>query len=86
MAVLENRRAWFGEHGYLTARSGKAVTQGVNALCAVLRPRARTLVDGFGIPETWLDCPLLDGERDSAAPATNPAPASEEPSGLTSVG
>jgi acyl-CoA oxidase len=86
LAVLENRRAWFGEHGYLTARSAKAVTQGVNALCAVLRPRARTLVDGFGIPETWLDCPLLDGERDSAAPATNPAPASEEPSGLTSVG
>jgi acyl-CoA oxidase len=67
LTVIEDRRAWFAEHGYLTRARAKAVTEGLNALCGDLRPRARELVDGFGIPETWLACPLLDGEREAAA-------------------
>ncbi len=86
LSVIEAQRGFFTEHGYLTAGRAKAVTQEVNALCGELRPRARDLVDGFAIPETWLECPLLEGERDAAAPATNPAPATAEPSDLSAVG
>ncbi|HEY9418521.1 MAG TPA: acyl-CoA dehydrogenase [Pseudonocardia sp.] len=68
LTVIEDRRAWFVEHGYLTRSRAKAVTVGVNELCAALRPSARALVDAFGIPETWLACPLLDGESDLSRP------------------
>lgn len=59
LATIEGDRAWFVEHGYLTAGRTKAVTAAVNALCGELRQEARTLVDGFGIPEPWLECPML---------------------------
>ncbi len=75
LSTIERDRAWFVEHGYLTAARTKAVTAAVNRLCGALRPHARTLVDGFGIPEPLLDCPLLDGERAAtAAPAADLAP------------
>ncbi|WP_219413020.1 acyl-CoA dehydrogenase family protein [Pseudonocardia nigra] len=86
LSVLEGDRAFFVEHAYLTLGRAKAVTQAVNALCGRLRPHARTLVDGFGIPEPWLACPLLDGEHDPTAAATDPAPSREEPTDLASVG
>jgi acyl-CoA oxidase len=82
LSVIEGDRAFFIEHAYLTPGRAKAVTRAVNALCARLRPHARTLVDGFGIPEPWLDCPLLDGEREPVGPA----PSQPEPTGLASVG
>ena len=81
LAVLEGRRAWYIEHGYLTVGGSKALTSGVNELCAALRPHARDLVDGFGIPEPWLACPLLDGEQLSTE-----APAGQAPADLTAVG
>jgi acyl-CoA oxidase len=84
LTVIEDRRAWFAEHGYLTRSRAKAVTEGLNELCAALRPRSRELVDGFGIPETWLACPLLDGEREASA--TDESAGREEPVDLTSVG
>ncbi|QJY45816.1 acyl-CoA dehydrogenase [Pseudonocardia broussonetiae] len=81
LSVIEGDRAWFVEHGYLTAARTKAVTTAVNALCGELRPHARELVDAFGIPENWLDCPLLDGER------TRPTQADEQHADtLTAVG
>jgi acyl-CoA oxidase len=86
LSVIEGDRAFFIEHAYLTPGRAKAVTQAVNALCGQLRPHARTLVDGFGIPEPWLACPLLDGERDADAGVTGPAPSREEPTDLASVG
>ena len=86
LTVIEGDRAFFIEHSYLTPGRAKAVTQAVNALCGRLRPHARTLVDGFGIPEPWLACPLLDGERDTGAGATDPSPSHEEPSDLAAVG
>jgi acyl-CoA oxidase len=86
LSVIEGDRAFFIEHSYLTPGRAKAVTQAVNALCGQLRPHARTLVDGFGIPEPWLACPLLDGEQDAGAPMTDPSPSREEPTDLASVG
>jgi acyl-CoA oxidase len=79
LTVIEGDRAFFIEHSYLTPGRAKAVTQAVNTLCGRLRPHARTLVDGFGIPEPWLACPLLDGERDTGAGAMDPSPWHEEP-------
>ncbi|MHA6624057.1 acyl-CoA dehydrogenase family protein [Pseudonocardia sichuanensis] len=86
LTVIEGDRAFFIEHAYLTAGRAKAVTQAVNALCGTLRPHARTLVDAFGIPEPWLACPLLAGERDATAGMTDPSPSREEPTDLASVG
>lgn len=80
LSTIEADRAWFVEHGYLTAARTKAVTGAVNALCGELRPHARELVDAFGIPDNWLDCPLLDGERGTAEPCT------EAPAELSAVG
>ncbi|GAA3050655.1 acyl-CoA dehydrogenase [Pseudonocardia yunnanensis] len=86
LSVIEADRAFFVEHGYLTPGRAKAATQAVNALCGTLRPHARTLVTAFGIPEAWIDCPLLDGERNPEAPATDPTPSHEEPTDLAAVG
>jgi acyl-CoA oxidase len=86
LSVIEGDRAFFIEHAYLTPARAKAVTQAVNALCGQLRPHARTLVDGFGIPESSLACPLLSGEHDADAGETGPAPSREEPTDLASVG
>ena len=80
LSVIEGDRAWFVEHGYLTAGRTKDVTGAVNALCGELRPHARELVDGFGIPQSWLDCPLLDGE---ATPVEGQV---QDPSTLAGVG
>ncbi|MHC8503793.1 acyl-CoA dehydrogenase family protein [Pseudonocardia artemisiae] len=68
LSVIEAERAWFVEHGRFTAARSRAVTAAVNELCGALRPHARTLVDGFGIPEGWLACPLL-GIEAPAPPA-----------------
>jgi acyl-CoA oxidase len=86
LSVIEGDRAFFIEHGYISRGRAKAVTQAVNALCGQLRPQAKGLVDGFGIPEAWLDCPLLDGERDAQAAPTDPSPSREEPTDLAAVG
>ena len=74
LSVIEDDRAFFVEHAYLTPARAKAVTQAVNGLCGRLRPHARTLVDGFGIPEPWLSCPLLDGEHETEAALLAVAP------------
>src|SRR6266550_2386611 len=54
MALLERERAWFMEHGQLSAARAKAVITNVNRLCRELRPDAQLLVDAFGIPEELL--------------------------------
>lgn len=58
LSVVEADRAWFLEHGRLTAQLSKKVVSEVNALCKSLRPYARTLVDGFAIPEQYVTTPL----------------------------
>ncbi|WP_048555913.1 acyl-CoA dehydrogenase family protein [Nostocoides japonicum] len=59
LSTIEEHRAWYLEHGRLTTRQSKDVVAGVNALCATVRPHARTLVDAFGIPAVVLDVPML---------------------------
>ncbi|MPZ65699.1 MAG: hypothetical protein GEU83_09365 [Pseudonocardiaceae bacterium] len=58
LSVIEGDRAWFMEHGRLSPNRAKAVGRAVNEQCQQLRPHARALVDGFGIPEAWIDAPI----------------------------
>ena len=80
LSEVEADRTWFLEHGRLSPRRAKLVTAAVNDLCRELRPHARTLVDGFGIPAEWLDASIALGDesrRQDAARAarpSNPAP------------
>src|SRR5437870_4086749 len=66
LALLERDRAWFLEHGQLSAARAKAIITNVNRLCRELRPQARMLVDAFGIPEELL--PALVKSPDPALP------------------
>jgi acyl-CoA oxidase len=59
LSTIEADRAWFMEHGRINARQAKALQVQVNRVCADLRPYAATLVDAFGIPDSWLDVPML---------------------------
>jgi acyl-CoA oxidase len=54
MSLLERERAWFIEHGRISSATARTIPAAVDALCATLRPHARALVDGFGIPQGWL--------------------------------
>lgn len=62
LSVIDRERAWYLETGRLTAAESRSIRPLVNGLCRELRPYARTLVDGFGIPDEWLACPMLDDE------------------------
>lgn len=52
-------RAWFMEHSKISAARSKAIEPGIEALCATLRPQWLALVEGFGIPESWLGAEFL---------------------------
>lgn len=58
-STVEANRAWFIEHGRLSASQSKGVVARVNQLCGELRPHAATLVSGFGIPEAWLGTEMM---------------------------
>jgi acyl-CoA oxidase len=59
LSTIERHKAWYLEHDRLSASRAKAVTAAVNSLCEQLRPRAVSLVDGFGIPESWLTTEMM---------------------------
>jgi acyl-CoA oxidase len=59
LSSIDEDGAWFLEHGRLTAARLKAVRRAVDRLCSSLRPQARVLVDGLGIPEAWLGSSLV---------------------------
>jgi acyl-CoA oxidase len=61
LAEIERDRAWFQEHGRISSTRSKAIIRAVNELCAELRPRARELVDAFGIPDAALAAPIAMG-------------------------
>lgn len=62
---IEAERGYYQEHGRLSGGRSKAVIKAVNALCAQLRPDARTLVDAFGVPENALgDAKVVADERE----------------------
>ena len=55
LSLLERERAWFVEHGRISTSTSRSVAGAVDDLCVTLRPHARALVDGFGIPAAWLE-------------------------------
>lgn len=63
LTVIEDDKAWYIEHGYLSTGRAKAVTRGINDRCRALRPHAKTLVDGFGIPESLRYAEMLHPEN-----------------------
>ena len=63
LSVIEDDKAWYIEHRYLSTERAKAVTRGINDRCWALRPHAKTLVDGFGIPEPLRYAEMLHPEN-----------------------
>lgn len=63
LSVIEEDKAWFVEHRFLSTERSKAVTRGINDRCRRLRPYAETLVDGFGIPEQLRYAEMLHPEN-----------------------
>ncbi|WP_045744203.1 acyl-CoA dehydrogenase [Actinoplanes rectilineatus] len=63
LSVIEADKGWLLEHGRLTPGRSKAVTAVVNDLLKELRPHMRTLVDGFAIPDVWLNSAILREEE-----------------------
>lgn len=63
LSVIEDDKAWYIEHRYLSTDRAKAVTRGINDRCRKLRPHAQTLVDGFGIPEQLRYAEMLHPEH-----------------------
>lgn len=67
LSVIEDDKAWYIEHRYLSTERAKAVTRGINDRCRALRPHAQTLVNGFGIPERLRYAEMLHPENLSEA-------------------
>lgn len=63
LTVIEDDKAWFIEHRFLSTERAKAVTRGINERCRSLRPYAEALVDGFGIPEQLRYAEMLHPEH-----------------------
>ena len=63
LSVIEDDKAWFIEHRFLSTERSKAVTRGINDRCRKLRPHAELLVDGFGIPEQLRYAEMLHPEH-----------------------
>jgi acyl-CoA oxidase len=59
LAMIEEDRAWFLEHGRLSSERSKAVTAAVEQLCRQLRPHAEDLVDSFGIPAELIRAEII---------------------------
>jgi len=64
LSTIEADKAWFLEHGQLTAARAKLLTGSVNQLLKELRPHVITLVDAFGIPAEWKATQILAEEAD----------------------
>jgi acyl-CoA oxidase len=63
LQVIEEDKAWYVEHTFLSTERAKAVTRGINDRCRALRPHAKTLVDGFGIPDSLRYAEMLHPEN-----------------------
>lgn len=63
LSVIEEDKAWFIEHRYISTERAKAITRGINERCRTLRPCAELLVDGFGIPEQLRYAEMLHPEN-----------------------
>ncbi|WP_232311861.1 acyl-CoA dehydrogenase [Janibacter melonis] len=59
LSTIAQDRAWFVEHGRLSAQQSKDLLGAVDRRCAQLRPHAQTLVDAFAIPMAWRETELI---------------------------
>jgi acyl-CoA oxidase len=59
LSVVHGDRGWFLEHDRLGSGQSKAIDEEIDRLCSVLYPRVAELVDGFGIPDAWVDAAIL---------------------------
>ena len=59
LSSIEKDAAWYLEHHRLSPARAKAVSASIDKLCAELRPDAPAIVEGLGIPEEWLEAPLI---------------------------
>jgi acyl-CoA oxidase len=66
LSSINADRGWFVEHSRMSPGRSKALGEQIDKLCAELRPDALALVEGFGIPASWLGAEFL----------TTPTPAS----------
>ncbi|MDY6870631.1 MAG: acyl-CoA dehydrogenase [Actinomycetota bacterium] len=67
LSVIEEDKAWYIEHRFLSTERAKAVTRGINERCRALRPYAELLVDGFAIPEQLRYAAMMDPKEPSAS-------------------
>jgi acyl-CoA oxidase len=58
LSTIEADRAWYLEHGRISAARSKALRKAVDQLCAALRAQVATLVDAWAIPDHWLGSSL----------------------------
>lgn len=63
LSVIDDDKAWFIEHRFLSTERAKAVIRGINQRCRDLRPYALDIVDGFGIPEQLRYAEMLHPEH-----------------------
>ena len=63
LSVIEDDKAWFVEHRFLSTERSKAVTRAINDRCRKLRPHATLLVEGFGVPEQLRYAEMLHPEH-----------------------
>ncbi len=63
LSVIDENKAWFVEHRFLSTERAKAVTRAINHTCRALRPHAEELVDGFGVPEQLRYAEMLHPEH-----------------------
>jgi acyl-CoA oxidase len=58
LGVVEKHAAWFLEDGYVEASKSRAIRVEHGRVLGQLAPHARTIVDGFGIPDACLAAPI----------------------------
>ncbi|MEL4308571.1 acyl-CoA dehydrogenase family protein [Joostella sp. CR20] len=59
LSEINEHATWYLEQGYISANKSKAIRKQVERICSELRPHVNTLVDGFGIPKSCLETPIL---------------------------
>ncbi|WP_082092028.1 acyl-CoA dehydrogenase family protein [Demequina pelophila] len=57
---IHEDRAWYLEHNRISAGRSKAIGAQIDSLCRELRPHALPLVEGLGVPESWLGTVMLE--------------------------
>ena len=58
LGMVEKHAAWFLEDGYVEVSKSRAIRVEHGRVLSELAPHARTIVDGFGIPDGCLAAPI----------------------------